>query len=493
MVRCICIHLRYLRFLRAMLNEPLNTMLPSLTMSASTHTRIAIIGGGVTGLAAAEWLAHDHGITDVLVLEASDRAGGKIQTEIEAGHTVEWGPQGFLDNAPDTLELARLCGLDEALVPAADASADRFILRGGRLRSVPTSPVAFATSSLLPLSGRLRVFGEPFARRRPEGDETVFDFARRRIGRQAAEILVDSMVTGVFAGDSSKLSLAATFPKMYAMESDHGSLTRALISKMREARRAGRTSSGPSGPGGTLHTFREGMEQLPRRIIDRLGDRIQLTTPVNRLRRGNDGFRIETDLSTVVADRVLLTLPAAGAAALLTELAPDARTPLGATPTVPIAVVMASYPADAFGRPVDGFGFLVPRTEKAGILGTLYCHSIFPGQAPDGTVFLRTMLGGAREPDQARLDDKALVATVRAAHSRVFGCDPTPDRVWIARWAEGISQYIVGHLDRVRTSEDAARAVGVELAGSPYRGVSVNDCIRQARAAAQRLARPSSS
>jgi len=468
-------------------------MLPSLTMTETTHTHIAIIGAGVTGLAAAEWLAHDHGIKDVLVLEGSERAGGKIRTELDAGHTVEWGPQGFLDNAPDTLELARLCGLGEALVPAADASADRFILRGGQLRAVPTSPVAFATSSLLPLSGRLRVFGEPFARRRPDGDETVFEFARRRIGTQAAEILVDSMVTGVFAGDSSKLSLAATFPKMYAMESDHGSLTRALIAKMREARQAGRSSSGPSGPGGTLHTFGGGMEQLPRQIAGRLGERLQLTTPVNRLTREDHGFRIETGRSVIQADRVLLTLPASAAASMLAELAPAARAPLEATPTVPIAVVMASYPADAFGRPVDGFGFLVPKAENAGILGTLYCHSIFPGQAPDGTVFLRTMLGGAREPDQARLDDDALIATVRAAHGRIFGCDPEPDQVWIARWAEGISQYTVGHLDRVALAEQAARAVGVELAGSPYRGVSVNDCIKQARGAAQRLARLASS
>jgi len=462
-------------------------------MTETTYTRIAIIGAGITGLAAAEWLAHDHGISDVLVLEGSDRAGGKIRTELDTGHTVEWGPQGFLDNAPDTIELARLCGLGDALVPAADASADRFILRGGRLRAVPTSPIAFATSSLLPLSGRMRVFGEPFAKHRPDGDETVFDFARRRIGRQAAEILVDSMVTGVFAGDSSKLSLAATFPKMYAMESEHGSLTRALIAKMREARQAGRSSSGPSGPGGTLHTFSEGMEQLPRRIAGRIGDRLQLAAPAGRLTRKDDGFRIETDRSTVVADRVLLTLPASGAAAMLAELAPEARVPLEATPTVPIAVVMTSYAADAFGRTVGGFGFLVPKAEHAGILGTLYCHSIFPGQAPDGTVFLRTMLGGAREPDQAQLDDGALIDAVRAAHSRIFGCDPEPDRVWIARWAEGISQYTVGHLDRVAQAENAARGVGVELAGSPYRGVSVNDCIKQARGAALRLARPTSS
>jgi len=185
-----------------------------------------------------------------------------------------------------------------------------------------------------------------------------------------------------------------------------------------------------------------------------------------------------------------LSLPAAGAAELLADLAPVAVEPLQATPTVPIAVAMESFSSSgAFGRPVDGFGFLVPKAEHAGILGTLFCHSIFPGQAPDGTLFLRTMLGGAREPGQAKLEDGELLSTVRAAHARIFGRDPEPDRVWIARWPEGISQYTVGHLDRVAVAEAAARAAGIELAGSPYHGVSVNDCIRQARAAAQRLAR----
>jgi len=457
-------------------------------MSAAS-TRIAIIGAGITGLAAAEWLRHDHGIDDVLVIDDADRAGGKIRTAAEDGHIVEWGPQGFLDNAPDTLELARVTGLEPDLVPAGDASGDRFILRGGTLRAVPTSPVAFAASSLLPLGGRLRVFGEPFARSKPEGDETVFDFARRRIGRTAAEILVDSMVTGVFAGDSKALSLAATFPKMAAMEAEHGSLTKALIAKMREARRTGATSAGPSGPGGTLHTFSEGMEQLPRRLAERLGDRLLLQTPAVELTRDGDDFRIASPGGGIRADRVVLTLPAAAAAGLLSGVAPAAESPLRSVPTVPIAVVMASYDdAGAFGRAIDGFGFLVPRSESAGILGTLYCHAIFPGQAPPGSVFLRTMLGGAREPEMAELDDDALVAAVRAAHGRIYGRDPEPSRVWIARWAEGISQYTVGHLDRVSAAEEAAQAAGVELAGSPYRGVSVNDCIKQARSVAARLA-----
>jgi len=211
------------------------------------RTRAAIVGGGITGLAAAAWLRHDHGIEDLCVVEASSIAGGKICSKIETGFTLEWGPQGFLDNAPDTLELVTLQGLEGALVKADDAAADRFIVRDSKLRRVATSPLSFMLSDILPLGGRLRLLGEPFAASRPDHDETVFDFASRRIGRQAAEVLVDAMVTGVFAGDSRKLSLAATFPKMAAVEAEHGSLTRALISRTIAARPAGGGSGGPAG------------------------------------------------------------------------------------------------------------------------------------------------------------------------------------------------------------------------------------------------------
>ena len=148
---------------------------------------IVIAGAGITGLATAAWLQYDHDITDVLVIDKAENAGGKMRTEIIDGHTIEWGPQGFLDNAPDTLELVRLCGLDTALVRADEASADRFILREGKLRSVPTSPLKFMASDVLPLGAKLRLFGEPFARRRPPGDETVFDFAKRRIGAKVGQ------------------------------------------------------------------------------------------------------------------------------------------------------------------------------------------------------------------------------------------------------------------------------------------------------------------
>ncbi len=453
------------------------------------RAKVAIVGAGITGLAAAAWLSHDSGIDEVRVLDADTRPGGKVRSEVTDGHVLEWGPQGFLDSAPDTLELVDAVDLRTELVSADERGADRFIVRNGQLRRVPTSPLAFLSSDVLELGGRLRVLAEPFGPRRPDGDESVFDFARRRIGRRAAEVLVDAMVTGVFAGDSRDLSLAATFPRMAAMEAEHGSLTRAMLARMVAARRKRSRAGGPAGPAGTLTTFRGGMNRLPERLAERLGDRLMLQARVTRLERTPAGFHLGGEGIDLIADRVLLSLPARATATLVSEHAPVAVPALEAMTTAPIAVHMASFSdRAAFGRPVTGFGFLVPSVERLGILGTLFCHAIFPDQSPEGRLFLRTMVGGARDPEGAQLGDEALDEVVREALDRVLGGRPEPERRWIVRWPEGIAQYRLGHLGRVAVVETAVRDAGLDVAGSPYRGVSVNDCIRQAREAARRIA-----
>jgi oxygen-dependent protoporphyrinogen oxidase len=454
----------------------------------TTDTRVAIIGGGIAGLATAAWLEADYADADVLVLEASPRPGGRIRTTLDGDFVLEHGPQGFLDKEPATLDLARWAGLDDTLLPATDAASDRFIARRGRLIPVPLSPPAFLTSPLLSLPGRLRTMAEFFGRRHPGGDESVFDFARRRIGREAAEILVDSMVTGVFAGDSRQLSLAATFPRMAAMEAEHGSLTRALIATMRKARAEGRKSAGPSGPGGTLTSFARGMQQLSDGVAERLGDRLRPSTAARGVRRDGDQLVIAVDDGEIRAHHVVLACDPEPAGRLLGDLAPDAAEPLQTMATVPVTVLMAAYPANAFPSRPSGFGFLVPRRENLGILGTLFCHSIFAGHAPDGSLLLRTMVGGAREPAIAHLEDRALVDHVRSAHATLLGADPDPDRTWIVRWPEAIAQYTVGHLDRVAAAEIGAMRHGIHLTGSAYRGVSVNDCIANARRLAANLA-----
>ncbi len=451
---------------------------------------VVIVGGGIAGLATAMWLEADHGIKDVLVLEAGPEPGGKVGTLVHGEFVLEKGPQGFLDNAPDTLELARLAGLEDRLVRAGDDSAARYIVRKGKPRSVPLSPPAFLLSDVLPLGARLRVLAEPFARRHPGGDESVYDFARRRIGDGAARVLVDAMVTGVYAGDSTKLSLAATFPKMAAMEAEHGSLTRALIHRIREARAAGTKSGGPSGPSGTLTTFREGMAELPGALARRLGERLRTGVPVESVVRRGDTLELATPAGPVLARRVVLALPARDAVLLVRELAPAAAEPLSGIPTAPIAVVMTDHPAPGgTGPTARGFGFLVPRDDDLGILGCLYCHDIFPGQAPGSRLLFRTMLGGARRPEMARLPDDEILRHSMEVLRRVLHLEAPPERRWIFRWTEGIAQYTIGHLERVETAEAATAGTGLYLTGSSYRGVSVNDCIRNARETASRVAR----
>ena len=242
--------------------------------------RIVVIGGGIAGLATAyelrERAARVPGGLEVRLVEAAERLGGNLRTELDAGYRVEWGPNGFLDNVPETLDLVRRLGLEGELCPADAAAARRFLFRNGRLHLLPGGPGSFLACPVLSLGGRLRVLGEPFAAKHPGGDETVYAFARRRIGAEAAHVLVGAMVSGVFAGDARELSLASCFPKMAEMEAEHGGLVKAMLAKQR-ARGAARRElaklrargedapemerpGGPVGPAGRLTSFRGGIQ-----------------------------------------------------------------------------------------------------------------------------------------------------------------------------------------------------------------------------------------
>ncbi|MGC8915574.1 MAG: protoporphyrinogen oxidase [Thermoanaerobaculum sp.] len=445
-----------------------------------------VIGGGVSGLALG-FFARQAG-QSVLVLEESPVAGGKIRTDWVEGFCCEWGPQGFLDNVPETLELVRLLKLENRLVKASNAAADRFILRNGKLRKVPLSPPAFLASDVLSLRGKLRVLAEPFIPRGRDEDESVWAFARRRIGREAADVLVDAMVTGVFAGKAKELSLPATFPKMAYMERTYGSLTWAMVSLRR------RGGGGPAGPGGTLTTFSSGMQELTDALVAALGPHLKLSSPVAAVgyQEGKEArwsVRLESG-QEILARQLAVTTPPPKTATLFAHLFPgEALAALREIPMPPVVVVMTAYRRpQPFAHPLSGFGFLVPSGEPRHILGTLFCHSIFPNQAPPGTVLLRTILGGARKPEVASFSDEELVRLVRRELHAVLGGDPDPDLVRVFRHLEGIPQYTLGHLRRLAVLEEtASRFPGLHLTGNAYRGVAVNACIAEAKKIAQAL------
>jgi oxygen-dependent protoporphyrinogen oxidase len=460
-------------------------------------TRVAIVGGGIAGLATAHALRTQAPDAEVIVLEASDRVGGHIRSESIGGYLCEAGPDGFLDNAPSTLAFVEELGLTSRLMVSRDEARRRFIFRRGRLHEVPLSPAAFMTSGLLSLRSKLRVFAEPFSARAPRHDETILAFAERHMGREAAHVLVGSMVSGIFAGDASQLSLRACFPKMHEMDATYGSLVRAMIAK----RRQHRSENGMGAPAGRLTSFAGGMEDLVHGATASLGPAIHTSRRVTDLHLRHMGgprlvgaraFTLGTNTRRIEADAVVLAGPASETAELVRPFAPAVCGPLAAIDTAPLAVVCLGYDEAALVSdrgPLDGFGFLVPRGEGVRILGALWETSIYGARAPRGKALIRVMIGGATDPQAGDLTDGALLDTVRADLERTMGLRLSPEFVHIVRHRRGIPQYTVGHLARLERIESGlAGAPGLFLAGNSYRGVSVNSCIEEGRRLAVRIA-----
>lgn len=469
--------------------------------------RVIVIGGGIAGLAMALQI-RDRGSAlpgglEVRVLEAGSRLGGNIRTERDDGFTVEWGPNGYLDNVPAMGRLVERVGLSSELQKADGSAAKRFLFRHGRLHRLPSGPIGFLASPILSLPGRLRVFFEPFAEAAPEGvDETIHDFARRRIGRQAAEVLIDAMVSGVFAGDTRVLSLASAFPKMAAMEAAHGSLVRAMIAGMGERRKAKRRAAelaargeraeeltrpgGPAGPGGTLTSFRSGLETLIRGLARELGDAVSVDAGPRAIERPSE---IGAPAWTVIgaegeplsADAVVVAVPSTAAGPLLRPVDAALGEAAGGVPTAGLAVVALGFDAQSIGGAPDGFGFLIPRREGLRSLGCLWDSSIFPGRAPEGSVLLRVMIGGAHDPEAVTLSDGELLSTVRRDLAATMGLTAEPTLVRIFRHPAGIAQYEQGHQARLdRIAERLAGLPGLWLAGSSFHGIAMNACVETA-------------
>jgi oxygen-dependent protoporphyrinogen oxidase len=451
---------------------------------------IAIVGGGVSGLAAAETVVRSSEAAGApirpIVLEADSSPGGKIKSARHEGFVVETGPHGFLDKEPAVFELIDRLGIRASLIRANDAAERRFIVRAGRLRELPGSPAKFLVSDILPFMARMRVLGEPFSRSRPDREESIWEFAARRIGPGAADILVDAMVTGIFGGDPKKLSLASAFPRMFELESQYGSLVRAQLAIAKEKKRAGAKAGTAGAPTGTLHSFKEGLGE----IVGALASRVEVRTgfSASRIRVDGQSFVIEGSGEPVSADAVILTVPADTVRTLLAEHSESNAEEIGKIPYAAVSVVVQCF------KPEDleissGFGFLAPHCESRKIMGTIFASSVFPAHAPEGTVMLRTMLGGARAPELAEGDDETLFSRARAELSALIGLNAaaTPIFQRAIRWPSAIPQYTLGHASRVAAADAIEKQIpGLYMAGNAFRGIAMIASIADAQKVAQR-------
>jgi oxygen-dependent protoporphyrinogen oxidase len=444
--------------------------------------RVAVIGGGIAGLTTGYRLVEEArrgGLgLELTVLEAAPRAGGHATTMRDDGFLVEAGPNGFLDRPrePQAVELAQALGLEHRLIEARPAAKKRFVLLRGKLRRAPDSPPTLLQSDVLSLPGKLRLMMEPFARPAKNGaEESVFDFARRRIGREAAEVLVDAAVAGISAGDSRKLSVEHAFPLMVQMEREHGSLIRAMLARRGEAK-------------SRLMSFDGGMATLIDALAARLGPALRCGARVSAVARAGGEWRIALEAGGMLAaDRVILAVSASRAASIVRDLDTGLAEALARFPFAGIVMTALAYRARDLG-PLNGYGYLVARSEGLDTLGVLWESSIYESRAPQGMALLRVMMGGVRGPAVAERGEGELVGCARAELERVMGVRVEPVRTWVRRWPQAIAQYELGHGVRVEAARArAARHPGLELCGTSYDGVSFGSAVKSANATAQRV------
>ncbi|MFI5093174.1 MAG: protoporphyrinogen oxidase [Candidatus Acidiferrales bacterium] len=455
----------------------------------TAHVPVLVVGAGISGLACAYYLRKS-GI-DAHIVESSPRPGGMIRSERREGYLLELGPQSF----SSTLQLGELCrdlGIANDLVEAPPR-APRFLLLNGQLRQAPLSPPAFFTSSLFSLRTKASVLRDLFGHTKPpDADESVAAFVRRKFSAELLDKLVGPFVSGIYAGDAEKLSLRAAFPQLHEAERSTGSIIRGMF-------RAAKSKPKPRHKP-TLQSFLDGNETLIKALAVHLGPALRCGMEVVSLQHGGAGYRqtgarfvvdvkSEAGKDSIVADHLVLATPPNVVATLLKS----AREPveefrLNGIEFAPIAVVSLGYPKSAVGHSLDGFGYLIPRSEKLRTLGTVWNSSLFPDRAPEGHALLTSFIGGATDPGAVSLPTEDIADLVHRELVPILSVRQQPVFANVQLYERALPQYNLGHLDRItRPSEYSFPSENLWLAGNYLQGPAIGACIEQAKSIAQEI------
>lgn len=448
--------------------------------------KVVIVGGGITGLAAARQLEALFERVEIILLESNGRIGGKLLTDHVDGFVIEGAADSFLSRKERGVGLCEELGLGDDLIGRRPENAHSFVrlsrdlhaLPEGLTGMIPTDLEALESSTLLSEQGRKRLAAEvDLAPAPPGGDESVASFVSRRLGREVYERLVEPLMTGIYGGDGERLSLQATFPHLRSLELEHGSVLRGL---------AAQSSADARYP--SFVSLRSGMQTL----VDRLASSLQHTT-IHVWRpesvRALPG-RYAVDAGHVVqADGVVIAAPAFAASALLAELDPELAELLAEIPYASSAIVTLAYRGGDVPHALDGYGYVVPASQGSDVLACTWSSSKWEGRAPAGYALIRVYVGRCGRTDASRLGDDRLVDLART-ELRVLGIESEPHLARIHRWPQGMPQYVLGHPERLERIDAALeRHPGLALAGAAYHGVGIPDCIRSGEQAAQAVAR----
>ncbi len=458
-------------------------------------TRIAIIGGGISGLTAAFTLEEHRraGALDYVLYESSPQLGGVLRTEHIDGCIVEAGPDSFITEKPWAADLCRTLGLCDQLIGSNDADRITYILVRGRLIPMPDGLMFMVPTKILPTgfsplfswTTKLRMAQELLhPPRSANGDESVASMVERHYGEEMVDRLADPLLSGVYGGEAASLSVRAVLPRFAEMERTHGSLGRAMLAARKKMLRP---TNKPAAP--LFTSLKNGMQQLVETLVPRLNPASLITSaPVQSIEPRTGGWSVSAGLKSDHFNAVILALPALAAAKLLSTCSPELSSELAAIAYSSSITVGLGYDRAVRQSLPPGFGFLVPRSEGKRLLAATFVHNKFPHRAPDDRALLRCFFAGSNAENIWQLSDDAIIAIVRNELQQILGLRAAPLFARVYKWKSAMAQYGVGHLERLDRIERLRQQLpGLALAGNGYRGIGVPDCVRSGHDAAAQL------
>lgn len=465
-------------------------------------TRVAIIGGGISGIAAALELARVRPSWGVTLFESTRRLGGVLETIREGGYLVERSADNFATLIPDALQLSRECGLDDQLIRPSEENRRVFVLNRGKVQPVPlgfslmqpTRLLSVLGSPVLSWLGKLRVLREYWVPPRLNGgDESLQSFATRRLGREAYERLVEPIVSGIFTADPATLSMQATMSQFVEMERVHGGLIRGYrASRKKDAASAARRASGARydqfvAPRAGMSSWIASLSESLPPGVSRLG------TQVDELRgepsRAGQQWTVRCGPEALNFDAIICAAPAAVASRLLKEIQPQAASLLAHIPYASSVVAAMIVNRSDLRARTDGFGLIVPRAERRPTLAISYSSNKYAGRVPEGEILLRLFFGGALAPEVVDLPDSEIEQIALREMKEILGWQASRTN-WqaIIRWPNAMPQYLLGHLQRLdELRSELQEFPSLQLCGAAYSGVGIPQCVRSGRQAAERV------
>ena len=437
--------------------------------------KVAVIGGGISGLSTAFVLKEKLKSAEIDVFESSEIPGGTIKTVERDGFLMEFGPNGFLSGKPTTLELARLCRANGELVEADKSAEVRFILKKGKLIQLPDSPKSFFLSPLLSVKGKIEIMKEPFIKPlKDDYEESVAEFGVRRLGREAVNYLLDPMVSGVFAGNVERLSLKQCFPRIYQLEKEYGSLVKAML----------KLKSKKAAPAGRLTSFKKGMRFIIDSLVNSGNFNFYCGIEVKAVERENGFFSL--DCSQKKYNAVIFAIPAYAYEKVEFPGKSDVLDGLKSIKYPPMAIVSFALK----GEKPEGFGFLIPSNQKRKILGALFSSNIFPSRAPEGLSLVSVMLGGDNNYSVASFSRDEIINIALEEIAEILGRDKKDfELIEVYKTGKAIPQYYKGHGKIVDMMENLSeREKGLFFTGNAFYGIGINDCTAASFTVAEKVA-----